>query len=76
MMQTYCDIDMLVYASVWLPWPFAERDVLISAVADDQLRDKGVVAISFASPREMPVSEEIMVPQFSHVIEHISVVDC
>jgi len=21
-----------VYASVWLPWPFAERDVLIQAV--------------------------------------------
>lgn len=49
---------MLVYASVWLPWPFAERDVLISAVADDQLREKGVVAISFASPRDAdaPVS--------------------
>jgi hypothetical protein len=54
--QTYCDVDMLVYASVWLPWPFAERDVLISAVADDQLREKGVVAISFASPRDAPVS--------------------
>jgi hypothetical protein len=46
---------MLVYASVWLPWPFAERDVLISAVADDQLKEQGVVAISFASPRETPV---------------------
>jgi hypothetical protein len=23
-LQTFCDIDMLVYASVWLPWPFAE----------------------------------------------------
>ncbi|WIA14126.1 hypothetical protein OEZ85_002670 [Tetradesmus obliquus] len=51
-LRTYCDVDMLVYASVWLPWPFAERDVLISAVADDQLREKGVVAISFASPRD------------------------
>jgi hypothetical protein len=22
--QVFCDIDLLVYASVWLPWPFAE----------------------------------------------------
>jgi hypothetical protein len=51
---------MLVYASVWLPWPFAERDVLISAVADDQLREQGVVAISFASPRETPVSRRLI----------------
>jgi AhpD family alkylhydroperoxidase len=29
--------------------------VRISAVADDQLRDQGVVAISFASPHETPV---------------------
>lgn len=29
--QTFCDIDMLVYASVWLPWPFAEvRGLLLS----------------------------------------------
>lgn len=23
-LQTFCDMDLLVYASVWLPWPFAE----------------------------------------------------
>jgi hypothetical protein len=33
--------------------------VLISAVADDQLRDKGVVAISFASPRKTPVRGQV-----------------
>lgn len=53
-LKTFCDIDMLVYASVWLPWPFAERDVLISAVADDQLKEHGVIAVSFASPQETP----------------------
>jgi hypothetical protein len=25
-------VELLVYASVWLPWPFAERDVIIQAV--------------------------------------------
>lgn len=30
--------------------------MLISAVADDQLKDHGVVAVSFASPKETPVS--------------------
>eukprot|EP00882_Tetradesmus_deserticola_P012675 GHRQ01013432.1.p1 GENE.GHRQ01013432.1~~GHRQ01013432.1.p1 ORF type:complete len:362 (+),score=121.86 GHRQ01013432.1:773-1858(+) len=58
-LRTFCDVDMLVYASVWLPWPFAERDVLISAVADDQLKEKGVVAVSFASPRDTPPGVEL-----------------
>ncbi|KAF8061318.1 hypothetical protein HT031_004409 [Scenedesmus sp. PABB004] len=53
-LRTYCLIDLLVYASVWLPWPLAERDVVISAVADDQLREHGVVAVSFATPPALP----------------------
>jgi hypothetical protein len=32
-----------------------QRDVLISAVADDQLKEHGVIAVSFASPKETPV---------------------
>jgi hypothetical protein len=33
--QVFCDIDLLVYASVWLPWPFAEvsRQQLAPCVA-------------------------------------------
>jgi hypothetical protein len=33
-----------------------QRDVLISAVADDQLKEHGVIAVTFASPKETPVS--------------------
>eukprot|EP00775_Hariotina_reticulata_P008307 gene8307-8492_t len=54
--RTFCDVDLLAYASVWMPWPLAERDVLISAVADDQLKERGVIAVSFASPHETPAS--------------------
>eukprot|EP00879_Flechtneria_rotunda_P005552 GHRR01005845.1.p2 GENE.GHRR01005845.1~~GHRR01005845.1.p2 ORF type:complete len:215 (+),score=93.26 GHRR01005845.1:1005-1649(+) len=58
-LRTFCDVDLLVYASVWFPWPFAERDVLIAAVADDQLKEQGVVAVSFASPIETPADVEL-----------------
>jgi hypothetical protein len=37
-----------------------QRDVLISAVADDQLKEHGVIAVSFASPKETPVSHCVM----------------
>lgn len=43
-------VELLVYASVWLPWPFAERDVLIQAVGMDMLAEEGCLAISFSSP--------------------------
>ncbi|KIY94769.1 hypothetical protein MNEG_13193, partial [Monoraphidium neglectum] len=43
-------VELLVYASVWLPWPFAERDVLIQAVGIDVLAEDGSLAISFSSP--------------------------
>lgn len=48
-------VDLLVYASVWMPWPFAERDVCIQAVGVDMLEEDGALAISFASPDTMPV---------------------
>lgn len=35
-----------------------QRDVLISAVADDQLKEHGVIAVTFASPKETPVSRD------------------
>ncbi|KAI8468372.1 MAG: hypothetical protein J3K34DRAFT_12713 [Monoraphidium minutum] len=43
-------VELLVYASVWMPWPFAERDVLIQAVGIDMLAEDGSLAISFSSP--------------------------
>ena len=43
-------VELLVYAAVWLPWPFAARDVLIQAVGVDVLAEDGSLAISFASP--------------------------
>jgi len=35
--------------------PKSQRDVIISAVADDQLKEHGLIAVSFASPKEPPV---------------------
>ena len=26
--QVFCDIDLMVYASVWMPWPLAEVSLL------------------------------------------------
>jgi hypothetical protein len=40
----------------WLVLLLLQRDVLISAVADDQLKEHGVIAVTFASPKETPVS--------------------
>jgi hypothetical protein len=57
LVQTFCDVDLLAYASVWMPWPLVERDVLISAVADDLLKERGVIAVTFASPHDTPVSQ-------------------
>ncbi|GBF90344.1 hypothetical protein Rsub_02450 [Raphidocelis subcapitata] len=54
-------VELLVYASVWIPWPFAHRDVLIQAVGMDMLAEDGSVAISFASP-EAGMPEDVEPP--------------
>jgi hypothetical protein len=45
-----CQVDVTTYAAVWMPWPFAERDVFIQAVGVDHLDDTGHMAVSFGSP--------------------------
>jgi hypothetical protein len=55
-LQTSCDVDILTYASVWMPWPMSERDVYIQAVGLDRLEEDGLMAVSFSSPdgNELP----------------------
>lgn len=49
-------MDVLVYASIWVPWPFAQRDMALRAVGCDLLKEEGCVAVAFESPAELPVS--------------------
>lgn len=46
-LQTFCDIDLLVYASVWLPWPFAEvRHTAAAGGSDAAMRLWCICAVS------------------------------
>lgn len=67
-------VELMVYASVWLPWPFAERDVLIQAVGIDVLAEDGSLAISFASP-EGGVPPSLDTPAGFDARTHVQIVE-
>ena len=71
---TSCDVDVLAYASVWLPWPMSERDVYIQAVGLDRLEEDGLVAVSFSSPDGNQLPEGVPSPPGYDARVHISFV--
>jgi len=55
--------EVWVYASLWLPFPFSERDVIMHCQGVDLMKEEGCYVVLCDSPSEMPPATTAQIPK-------------